>query len=400
MGSSPSFQVAENSAVRRDRKNLYVRLHGPTLFVRDMDRSLAVYRDRLGFKVAVDSRQPFGRWGAVVPPDGTGVIALAEPQPDSEDSQLIGRTSNLILLTEDVIAIVEEWSAKGVHFHFPPRIENWGGTRAGFKDPDGNSFFLVSFDQASREIEAERRSRHELEIAQQVQARLFPQIQPSLATLDYAGICLQARPIGGDYYDFLDVGRNRVALVVGDVAGKGIAAALLMASLHASLRSQRTIAWDEPQHLLQSVNQFFYENTVDSAYATLFLAEYDDALRRLRYVNCGHWPALLLRRDAKVERLGSTSTVLGLFQEWHCSMAECQLFPGDTLALYTDGTTETFNPAGEEFGEERLAAALRKHHELPSQALLRAVVQEIQRFSPYEQQDDATLVVAKCSPAL
>lgn len=397
MGGSPSSQLAGRSTVRRDGKNLYVRLQGPTIFVRDMDRSLAFYADQLGFRVAVDSHQGFGRWAAVVPPDGTGVIALAEPQPESEDSKLIGRSKNIILLTEDVVAAFEEWSDKGVRFPFPPRAEDWGGIRAGFEDPDGNSFFLVSFDEASREIEAQRRSAQELEIAKQVQARFFPQTQPSLATLDYAGICLQAHPVGGDYYDFMDVGRNRVALVIGDVAGKGIAAALLMASLHATLRSQRTIAWDQPQRLLQSVNQFFYENTIDSAYVTLFLAEYNDQLRRLRYVNCGHWPALLLRHDARLERLDSTSTVLGLFKEWDCSLAECQLFPGDTLALYTDGTTEAVNAAGQEFGEERLTAALRKNRELPSQALLGAVVKEIQQFSPYDQHDDATLVVAKCS---
>src|SRR5262249_24566383 len=244
----------------------------------------------------------------------------------------------IVLLTEDVHAAFEQWSNKGVAFPTPPRVEEWGGVRAGFKDPDGNAFLLISFDRATREIEAERRSAQELEFAKQVQARFFTQTQPSLRTLDYAGICLQAHRVGGDYYDFIDLGQERLALVVADVAGKGIAAALLMASLHATLRSQRTIAWDEPERLLQSVNQVLYENTVDSAYVTLLLAEYNDQLRRLRYVNCGHWPALLLRADAPVERLEATSTVLGLLRNWDCSVAECTLSPGDTLALYTDGT--------------------------------------------------------------
>src|SRR5206468_12741216 len=103
-----------------------------------------------------------------------------------------------------------------------------------------------------------------------VQARLFPQTLPPLRTLDYAGICLQAREVGGDYYDFLNLGGERLGLVVGDISGKGIAAALLIANLQANLRSQCAIALDQPQRLLRSVNQLFYENTTDSAYATLF----------------------------------------------------------------------------------------------------------------------------------
>ena len=107
------------------------------------------------------------------------------------------------------------------------------------------------------------------------------------------------------------------------------------------------------------MNRLFYENTTDSAYATLFFAEYDDSENRLRYVNCGHLSALLLRNDDTLERLDSTCTVLGL-DEWDCSMGESRLFPGDTLVLYTDGVTESFNDAGEEFGEERLVEALRR----------------------------------------
>src|SRR5262249_43304278 len=125
-------------------------------------------------------------------------------------------------------------------------------------------------------------------------------------------------------------------------------------------------------------------------------AEYDDDTRRLRFVNCGHWPGLLLRSDNTLERLHSTSTVLGLFEEWECSIEELQLFPGDTLALYTDGISETLNDGGEEFGEQRLFEVLRQHVKLPSQSLLTSVVNEVQQFSSHEQQDDITLIVAKC----
>jgi serine phosphatase RsbU (regulator of sigma subunit) len=144
------------------------------------------------------------------------------------------------------------------------------------------------------------------------------------------------------------------------------------------------------------VNQLFYENTTESAYATLFFAEYDDNERRLRYANCGHLSALLLRSDNTLERLDSTCTVLGLFKEWDCSIGECRLFSGDTLALYTDGIIESFNDAGEEFGELRLIEALRRHRELSSQALLASIVDDIQQFSPHQQHDDITLIVAKC----
>jgi serine phosphatase RsbU (regulator of sigma subunit) len=144
------------------------------------------------------------------------------------------------------------------------------------------------------------------------------------------------------------------------------------------------------------VNQLFYENTTDGAYATLFFAEYDGESRSLRYANCGHLCALLLRSDDTVERLESTSTVLGLFKEWDCSIGERRLLGGDTLALYTDGITESFNHAEEEFGEQRLIESLRRHRELSSQASLESIVDDVRQFSPHEQHDDITLIVAKC----
>jgi serine phosphatase RsbU (regulator of sigma subunit) len=165
--------------------------------------------------------------------------------------------------------------------------------------------------------------------------------------------------------------------------------------LQANLRSQCAIAVDQPQRFLQSVNRLFYENTTDNAYATFFFAEYDDRTNRLRYANCGHLSALLLRSDGALERLDSTCTVLGLFKEWDCSIGENQLRSGDTLALYTDGVTESFNDAGEEFGEERLIEAMRRRPESSSQDLLVEIVDDVQRFSPRQQRDDITLIVAR-----
>jgi serine phosphatase RsbU (regulator of sigma subunit) len=257
----------------------------------------------------------------------------------------------------------------------------------------------------AQKLESERQATQELEIAKQVQARLFPQKLPTLRTLDYAGICIQARPVGGDYYDFLDLGRGRVGLVLSDISGKGTAAALLMANLQAHVRSQSAtysgrpftpFALEQPHRFLGTVNRLFYENTTDNIYATLIFAEYDDTARRLRYANCGHPSVILLRSDNSLEQLGSTCTVLGLFKDWNCSIGERQLFSGDILLLYTDGVTESFDDTGEEFGEQRLIEALRRHRELAPQALVAPLVDEIQRFSRQEQHDDITLIIARC----
>jgi phosphoserine phosphatase RsbU/P len=428
MPSSPPPPNSEDSALRPDAQGAYLRLQAVTVFVRDLNRSVGFYVDTLGFNLAFDARTQSKRpVVGVAPPDGIAILTLCQPQPDSAECKLIGRATQVVFVTDDVVAKFREWRRRGVDFLSTPRLRRlqprvkvvasgspdqkhapiWGGIFTRFKDPDGNSFSLVSFDEVSREIEAhrramadqlesERRAAQEMEIAKQVQARLFPQTLPPVRSLEYAGICLQARPVGGDYYDFLDLGRDRLGLVIGDVAGKGIAAALLMANLQANLRSQCVMASDQPERFLRSANQLFYENTVDSVYATLFFAEYCDAARRLRYANCGHLSGLLLRNHGAFERLQSTCTVLGLFKEWDCGMAECQLSPGDTLALYTDGITESFSASGEEFGEERLCAALQSHSKGPAPALLEAIVGAVRSFSPQEQHDDITLIVAKC----
>jgi serine phosphatase RsbU (regulator of sigma subunit) len=410
----------------------WLRVHAINVFVRDHDESLRFYVDQLGFEVAFDARLQSGeRWVAVAPPDGSALLALIAPSPESRDYKLIGRPTGVVFVTGNVVAKYAEWRRRGVRFQYAPRLRRvkyerqpvpidigprsnqeiddqlWGGVFTHFKDPDGNVFALVGFDEVTREIEAQRRATvlrleaekraaRELEIAKQVQARLFPQILPRIGTLEYSGACIQARQVGGDYFDFLDLGPDRFALVIGDIAGKGIAAALLMANLQANLRIQSAMAWDSPECLLQSVNRIFHKNTSDSAYATLFFAEYDDERRRLRYVNCGHLPALLLRSDDSLERLESTATVLGLFGEWECGVEERQLFPGDTLAIYTDGVTESFNDKGEEYGEERLIKILRQSRNLCSQDIISAVVEQVQQFGAYEQYDDITLAVAKC----
>jgi sigma-B regulation protein RsbU (phosphoserine phosphatase) len=258
-------------------------------------------------------------------------------------------------------------------------------------------------EKMAERMEADRRTNQEMDIARKVQARLFPQKLPAMNTLEYTGACIQARKVGGDYYDFLELRPGRLALVLADIAGKGVSGALLMANLQANLRSQYAVAVDDLPRLLASVNRLFYENSDDASYATLFFADYDDSSRKLRYANCGHLPPLLLRACASsqdqapnVERLRSTCTVMGLFEDWHCEIAEVQLAPGDMLVLYTDGITEATNADGEEFGESRLLATLGSNFHLPVRPLLQAIVEAVQQFSRgSEQQDDITLVIAR-----
>jgi serine phosphatase RsbU (regulator of sigma subunit)/catechol 2,3-dioxygenase-like lactoylglutathione lyase family enzyme len=412
----------------------HLRIHSTQIFVRDLDRSLRFYLDQLGFHLAYDVKLQAGeRLVAVAPPDGSAVLSLIAPKPDSMQYKLIGRSTQVVFITEDVVSKYKEWSLRGVRFNHTPRLRRikfdsetrasrpaiqspllgeettiWGGVSTRFRDIDGNAFSLVSFDEVTHALEAqrrattaklelERRAVQELEIANEVQCRLFPQIRPPIHALDYFGHCFPARVVGGDYYDFLDLGPGRFGLVIADVSGKGIAAALLMANLQANFRSQCSISLDQPQRLLCAVNQLFSQNTPDGAFATLFFADYNVASGCLRYVNCGHPPALILRGDDSIDRLDPTATVLGIFKKWDCEIGERTFHPGDTLALYTDGITESFNEARDEFGEDRLIESLLRHRCQPSESLLHSIVADIRQFAPHEQHDDITLIIAKSS---
>jgi sigma-B regulation protein RsbU (phosphoserine phosphatase) len=236
-------------------------------------------------------------------------------------------------------------------------------------------------EKMAERMEAERAAAMEMDIARRVQARLFPQKLPLLRTLEYIGGCVQARQVGGDYYDFLDMGPGVLGIVLADISGKGMSGALLMANLQANLRSQYAVALDDLPRLLQSVNRLFYENSTDESYATMFFGVYDDASRTLRYANCGHVPPLLLHPDASLQRLNSTTTVLGLFPKWDCPIEEVQLQSGDLLVICTDGVTEAPDANGDEFGADRLADLLRHNSGLPVCELLASIQSAVQQFS-------------------
>src|SRR6266567_4296699 len=159
----------------------------------------------------------------------------------------------------------------------------------------------------------------ELEIAANVQQKLFPRKLRRLESLDYAGHCMPAREVGGDYYDFLEMPDSTIGFVLGDVSGKGVPAALLMANLQACFRSQAPHSLERPAEVLATVNRHFFDSTAAERFATLVFAAYDDRTRKVRYVNCAHCPPLLLRSGGEVEQLDSTATMLGAFEHWSCA---------------------------------------------------------------------------------
>jgi serine phosphatase RsbU (regulator of sigma subunit) len=397
----------DDSPFRLNAETPYLRLHFVNVYVRDQERSLRFFVDKLGFTLVADVRFASGRrWVEVSPPDGTAILALVLPIEGLDQEKFVGRSGLVTFLAEDIDRTYREWSERGVHFTIPPQTPAWGGTFCHFVDPDGNSFSLAGFTEVTRSIderrrayaaklESERRTAQELEIARQVQARLFPQIHPQVAGLEYAGICVQARSVGGDYYDFLAHGNGHLALIVGDIAGKGIAAALLMANLQANLRTQFTGAADDPQRLLASVNRLLFDNTAPTAYATLFYADYDSAHGRLTYANCGHVAGLVLRVDGSINPLDSNCTVLGLFENWEGHLSSTELQLGDLLVLYTDGVTECENSKEEEFGQHRLVESIRRHQSLLPEALAAAVSHDVLAYGEERQFDDLTLIVAR-----
>ena len=246
-----------------------------------------------------------------------------------------------------------------------------------------------------KQAEPGRQRKSELEIAANVQQKLFPRKLRRLATLDYAGHCVPAREVGGDYYDYLDINDRAIGFVLGDVSGKGVPAALLMANLQACFRSQAPGALEHPAALLSMVNKHFFDSTASERFATLVFATYDDRTRKVRYVNCAHCPPFLLRAGGDIEQLPSTATMLGAFEHWTCAEAEVELRPCDTLLLYSDGVTEAGGESGEEFGDDRLIHALRVNQSQPAEALVKSIVEDVNQFSAGSRSDDVTVVALR-----
>jgi sigma-B regulation protein RsbU (phosphoserine phosphatase) len=258
------------------------------------------------------------------------------------------------------------------------------------------------------QVAEQQKLQRELEIAQTVQQQLFPQTLPPLATIEYTGVCQPARGVGGDYYDFLSIATERLGFALGDISGKGIAAALLMASLQALLRSHAPLHGQDVSGLISDVNRLLFGSTDSSKYATFFYGLYDDRTRSLTYVNAGHNPPMLFRPlssgapdggaagGAEVLRLEASGTVIGLLANASYEQASVGLRPGDVLLIYTDGISEAMNSRDEEFGEDRLQGLVSANLQLSAVQLQKLILAEIERFvAGAPQHDDMTLVVAK-----
>jgi len=250
-----------------------------------------------------------------------------------------------------------------------------------------------------REMAQRERMNRELEIAREVQEHLFPQRIPKVQGLDYCGQCRPAREVGGDYYDFLELPGGRLGVAVGDVSGKGVGAALMMASLEASLRALASVVAD-PAELMDRVNGLVHQASSANRYATLFYAQYDPASRLLSYVNAGHNPPLIVRCRAgshQVFRLENGGPPVGLLRHPYQSGAFSHE-PGDLLVLYTDGVSESMNAHYEDWGEERLIEVAKTCHGLPVLEGMRRILAAAQAFAAgAPQHDDMTLVLLRVS---
>lgn len=283
------------------------------------------------------------------------------------------------------------------------------------------------------EQKEKERLQNELSIAQEVQANLFPQHIQNLETLELHGICRPARSVSGDYYDFLvchklgcDGQENHVetgvAIAIGDISGKGISAALLMATLHSAVRAYRFASeeliysesnvagllanrvgqggahdqlFESPGHILSLLNRHIFRSTQPEKYATLFLAHYDIETSMLTYSNAGQLPPLVLRKDGAIRRLDKGGTVVGLMDGMKYDEGRLKLQSGDIMVAYSDGVTEPENDFGE-FGETRLMEVVSRYRDQPLHVISTQVMQALDAWIGAEEQpDDITLVLAR-----
>jgi sigma-B regulation protein RsbU (phosphoserine phosphatase) len=228
-----------------------------------------------------------------------------------------------------------------------------------------------------------------------VQERLFPQEIPALPGVSIHGGCRPAQGVGGDYYDVIPMENGQLGLAIGDVSGKGISAALLMASLRASLRGMTMDGQADLAVLLARVNRLVYESSASNRYATFFFAIYEPGSRLLRYVNAGHNPPYVLRGACELPLEGG-GMVIGLLPDAEYREFQMTLQPGDLLLAYTDGISEALNPEEQEWGEERMMDAARRSAPAHAGGILRHIMDEADRFAANApQHDDMTLLLMK-----
>ena len=274
----------------------------------------------------------------------------------------------------------------------------------------GRSFnsMTESIERLIEESKERERLASELAIAREVQAQLFPKAPPELRTLEILGVCHAASMVSGDYYDFVHLPDDRLALAIADVAGKGISGALLMASIQSMLRTQLSIeasrsgrdsehgVWHFPTaHLVSQLNLQLYQNTPPEKYATFFFGAYDDRHGLLTYTNAGHLPPILIR-DGEAQRLAVNGLVIGAFPFATYEQSQIELYPGDLLVAFTDGASEPENEFVEEFGEPRLIELLPRHRHRSPREIMDEVIRAVTGWTGRpELQDDLTLMIAR-----
>jgi sigma-B regulation protein RsbU (phosphoserine phosphatase) len=251
----------------------------------------------------------------------------------------------------------------------------------------------INFEAAEREVEAE-----ELKQAQDIQRGLLPQDIPQLPQFAIAGAWEPARAVGGDYYDVIRLSKDKLAICIADVAGKGVSAALLMANVQAAVRAFASDIFP-PSRVVAQINSVLYTNTAPEKFVTLFYGVLDARTRTLQYANAGHPRPLIIHSSGKTTRLENGGALLGVFPDWAYEDSVVELEPGDLLLLFTDGIIEATTPGGEEFGEDRLIAAVQVPNERSLEDLQSHVLGQIRSFCQSQMADDATLlmIAAACA---
>ena len=328
--------------------------------------------------------------------------AWAQPDGDAERRLRSQLESELLLplsLNQKLVGVMSLGAKRSEEPYSPSDLRLLGSvaTQAGLALENSRLNAQITLEIAERE-----KRRRELEIAREVQERLFPQSYPPVQGLELAGACRPALAVGGDYYDFVPLSGGRLGIAIGDISGKGIPAALLMATLRAFLRGQTVRGQSDLAGLIADLSGLVYESSAPNRYATFFYAEYDPASRRLVYVNAGHNPPMLLRGggqgEARVERLDAGGPVIGLLPECCYTQADVRLEPGDLLVAFTDGVSEAMNAVQEEWGEERLLPVLHDVRREPLPTVIERVMAAADAYvAGAPQHDDMTLVVVRCT---
>jgi sigma-B regulation protein RsbU (phosphoserine phosphatase) len=248
------------------------------------------------------------------------------------------------------------------------------------------------------QIIEKKRLEGQLEVARQVQLELLPPSDPKLPGYDISAYNFPTEEVSGDYYDWVKISEDQIALVIADVSGKGVPAALLMAFLRASLRGATHIGY-APQISMEKVNYLLWESIERNQFVTAFYGTLDTENRTLSYANAGHNPPLLLDAKGNSRFIERGGLPLGMFRDTRYHQYYLTFEPGDVLVLYTDGVTEANNPLGEEFGRNRLATAVQQAANLPARELIASVQNEVLNWTDGKgASDDITFFVIKAMP--